>query len=90
MLSVVIPAHNEEGLIAETVREVAAALKAAAIPYEIYSGQRQQHGRNREHSRNLEPREPGDALHQQCPAERVRLGRPPGCSPSSAAARWRS
>ena len=35
MLSVVIPAHNEEGLIAETVREVAAALKAAAIPYEI-------------------------------------------------------
>jgi len=35
MLSVVIPAHNEEGLIAETVREVAAALQAAAIPYEI-------------------------------------------------------
>jgi dolichol-phosphate mannosyltransferase len=35
MLSVVIPAHNEEGVIAETVRGITAALQAAAIPYEI-------------------------------------------------------
>ena len=35
MLSVVVPAHNEEGHIAETVRDLAAALKAAEIRYEI-------------------------------------------------------
>jgi len=35
MLSVVIPAHNEEGHIAETVRELTAALQAAEIHYEI-------------------------------------------------------
>src|SRR3979490_1756507 len=35
MLSVVIPAHNEEGHIAETVRELTAALQAAEIRYEI-------------------------------------------------------
>jgi dolichol-phosphate mannosyltransferase len=34
-LSVVIPAHNEAGSIAETVEGVRAALRAAAIPYEI-------------------------------------------------------
>jgi dolichol-phosphate mannosyltransferase len=34
-LSVVIPAHNEAGSIAETVEGVRAALQAAAIPYEI-------------------------------------------------------
>jgi dolichol-phosphate mannosyltransferase len=35
MLSVVIPAHNEEGRIAGTVREIHQALRAAAIPHEI-------------------------------------------------------
>jgi dolichol-phosphate mannosyltransferase len=35
MLSVVIPAHNEEGHIAETVTGVATALKEANIRYEI-------------------------------------------------------
>jgi dolichol-phosphate mannosyltransferase len=35
MLSVVIPAHNEEGRIEATVRDINAALKAAAIPHEI-------------------------------------------------------
>src|SRR5437660_11028297 len=35
MLSVVIPAYNEEGHIAETVRDLAAALQAAEIRYEI-------------------------------------------------------
>jgi dolichol-phosphate mannosyltransferase len=34
-LSVVIPAHNEAGSIAETVDGVRSALRAAAIPYEI-------------------------------------------------------
>ena len=35
MLSIVIPAHNEEGHIADTVKGVAAALDAAGIRYEI-------------------------------------------------------
>lgn len=35
MLSVVIPAHNEEGHIAQTVQHLARALRAADIPYEI-------------------------------------------------------
>ncbi len=35
MLSVVIPAHNEEGHIAETVEGLAAALRKAGIIYEI-------------------------------------------------------
>jgi dolichol-phosphate mannosyltransferase len=35
MLSVVIPAHNEEGHIAETVRQLTAALQAAEIRYEL-------------------------------------------------------
>ncbi len=35
MLSVVIPAHNEEGHIAATVQGVAAALRQASIDYEI-------------------------------------------------------
>ena len=35
MLSVVIPAHNEQGHIAETVQNLAAALRAAGISYEI-------------------------------------------------------
>src|SRR4051812_34118723 len=35
MLSVVIPAHNEEGHIAETVRAFHDALKAASIHHEI-------------------------------------------------------
>jgi len=35
MLSVLIPAHNEEGRIEATVREIHAALEAAAIPHEI-------------------------------------------------------
>jgi dolichol-phosphate mannosyltransferase len=35
MLSVLIPAHNEEGHIAETVRGLADALRGAGIPYEI-------------------------------------------------------
>lgn len=35
MLSVVIPAHNEEGQIEATVRGVAEALRAAGIDYEI-------------------------------------------------------
>jgi len=35
MLSVVIPAHNEEGHIAETVRGIVAALEAAQIRHEI-------------------------------------------------------
>jgi dolichol-phosphate mannosyltransferase len=35
MLSVVIPAHDEEGHIAETVEGLAAALRAAGIAYEI-------------------------------------------------------
>jgi dolichol-phosphate mannosyltransferase len=35
MLSVVIPAHNEEGQIAETVRGLADALRDAGISYEI-------------------------------------------------------
>lgn len=35
MLSVVIPAHNEEGHIAETVQKLAAALRDAGIRYEI-------------------------------------------------------
>jgi dolichol-phosphate mannosyltransferase len=35
MLSVVIPAHNEEGHIAETVQNLAAALRAAGIAHEI-------------------------------------------------------
>lgn len=35
LLSVVIPAHNEEGHIAETVQGLAAALRAAGISYEI-------------------------------------------------------
>ena len=34
-LSVIIPAHNEAGSIGETVDGVRAALRAAAIPYEI-------------------------------------------------------
>ncbi len=35
MLSLVIPAHNEEGHIAQTVQQFAGALGAAGIPYEI-------------------------------------------------------
>ncbi len=35
LLSVVIPAHNEEGRIEATVRAFAAALDAASIPFEI-------------------------------------------------------
>ena len=35
LLSVVIPAHNEEGHIAETVRDLTTALRAADIRYEI-------------------------------------------------------
>jgi dolichol-phosphate mannosyltransferase len=35
MLSVVIPAHNEEGHIAETVQSLAAALRKAGIAHEI-------------------------------------------------------
>src|SRR5437763_6713946 len=35
MLSVVIPAHNEEGNITETVQNLAAALRKADITYEI-------------------------------------------------------
>jgi dolichol-phosphate mannosyltransferase len=35
MLSVVIPAHNEEGHIAETVRHLTETLRRAAIDYEI-------------------------------------------------------
>jgi dolichol-phosphate mannosyltransferase len=35
MLSVVIPAHNEEGHIAETVQNLAAALREAGIAHEI-------------------------------------------------------
>ena len=35
LLSVIIPAHNEEGRIEATVREFAAALQAAGIPHEI-------------------------------------------------------
>ena len=35
MLSVVIPAHNEEGRIRSTVREIHRALARAAIPHEI-------------------------------------------------------
>jgi dolichol-phosphate mannosyltransferase len=35
MLSVVIPAHNEEGRIEATVRAFAGALQAASIPFEI-------------------------------------------------------
>jgi dolichol-phosphate mannosyltransferase len=35
MLSVVIPAHNEEGHIVDTIRKIAAALRDAAIKYEI-------------------------------------------------------
>lgn len=35
LLSVVIPAHNEEGDIADTVRALAAALRGAEIQYEI-------------------------------------------------------
>jgi dolichol-phosphate mannosyltransferase len=35
MLSLVIPAHNEEGDIAETVRNLATALRNAGIAYEI-------------------------------------------------------
>jgi dolichol-phosphate mannosyltransferase len=35
MLSVVIPAHNEEGHIAETVQNLAVALRSACIPHEI-------------------------------------------------------
>jgi dolichol-phosphate mannosyltransferase len=35
MLSAVIPAHNEEGHIAETVQNLAAALRDAGIDHEI-------------------------------------------------------
>src|SRR5487761_456690 len=35
MLSVVIPAHNEEGHIATTVRGLADALRQAGVSYEI-------------------------------------------------------
>src|SRR5947207_798558 len=35
MLSVVIPAHNEEGHLAETVQNLATALRDAGIAYEI-------------------------------------------------------
>src|SRR4051812_8266062 len=35
MLSVVIPAHNEEGHIAETVQHLASALRESGIDYEI-------------------------------------------------------
>jgi len=35
LLSVVIPAHNEEGRIAQTVREIDEHLRAASIPHEI-------------------------------------------------------
>ena len=35
LLSVVIPAHNEEGRIAQTVRGLYQALSAAKIPHEI-------------------------------------------------------
>jgi dolichol-phosphate mannosyltransferase len=35
LLSVVIPAHNEEGHIADTVRGLAATLRRAGIGYEI-------------------------------------------------------
>ena len=35
MLSVVIPAHNEEGHIADTVRGLADTLRRAGIDYEI-------------------------------------------------------
>ena len=34
-LSIVIPAHNEEGGLAATVAELRSALAAAAIPFEI-------------------------------------------------------
>ena len=35
MLSVIIPAHNEQGHIAETVQNLAAALRQASIAYEL-------------------------------------------------------
>jgi dolichol-phosphate mannosyltransferase len=35
LLSVVIPTHNEEGHIAETVQQIATALREAGISYEI-------------------------------------------------------
>ncbi|HTD32944.1 MAG TPA: glycosyltransferase family 2 protein [Candidatus Elarobacter sp.] len=35
MLSVLIPAHDEEGAVAGTVRGVAEALRAGAVPFEI-------------------------------------------------------
>ena len=35
LLSVVIPAHNEEGRIAPTIRDLYHALSAAGVPHEI-------------------------------------------------------
>ncbi|GIW10316.1 MAG: hypothetical protein KatS3mg061_1373 [Dehalococcoidia bacterium] len=34
-LSVVVPARNEEAVIAATIREIVATLEAAAIPHEV-------------------------------------------------------
>ena len=91
LLSVVIPAHNEEGHIADTVRGLHAALAAAGVAHEILVVNDNSRDRHRGRScASCSAEVPALALHQQRAAERLRLRGPRRARRRSAATRWRS